>query len=149
MAAPNALTLAKGSKYSSGYGRERFGAGQNINAGATAVFDVDVSEFDNLTVLVSMAAAAAADLTVAVVPFDAGTGGTQVNGTGAGGGSPFGVVLPAALSTAVALVGANAETVLQYDLRGVDAVEIQVTNHNAAAKTLNFVDVFAGITGIT
>lgn len=118
-------------------GSARVASAQAINSGQTLTFDVDTSDFDNLTVVAQQTGAASGDLTVTVAPFETD------------GVTAFPLGLTAAVATGPTYDGsANVNYVGQFDLRGVQAVRVSVKNNNAAAKTINFIDVFAGITGV-
>ena len=130
--------LKKGKSFGSRYQGQRIASGQAITTGQTLSFDVDVSDFDNLTVLVSMTAGALTDLVLTVCPFDANPNGQTAH---------LLPLSPSAAPQAQQLVSGNALATVQYDLRGIDVVEIQVKNANAATKSINFIDIYAGVTG--
>lgn len=130
------LALAKGSYLGLHAGTGRFGAGDAIAAGATNNYDIDVSDFDGITVAAAISAGALADLGLTVEAFDS-----------------TGTVIPVALTTAVAaptqvLNGGKAYGVQQYDVRGIQQIRVAVKNNNAGAQTVTFVDVFGAVTGV-
>lgn len=127
--------LKRGKSFGSRYQAQRLVAAAAITTTQTLSYDLDVSDFDNATILASLTAGALSDLTLTVYAFDA-----------------LGVVHLQPLSPAVApqaqlLVSGNALAAAQYDLRGIDTIEIAVKNNNAGTKSINFVDVFAAVTG--
>lgn len=130
------LTLARGKYLATVQGLGRFLVGQAIAAGATQSVIVDVSDFDNITVIASQTGAATGDITLTVQPVEED------------GVTVIPAVLPAALAGTAVLSGGHVSVVNQYDLRGLRQVQINVKNNNAGAETVDFVDVLAGITGV-
>jgi|SRR5579884_78198 len=130
------LAPYKGS-YLGGYAvRGRLATNVAIGIGATLTFDVDVSDLDNLTVLVQQSGAASGDITVTVAAFEFDDA------------TPFPLGLPPALSSGPTYDGsANVNYLAQFDARGTKTVRVSVKNNNAAAQTLKFVDAFGGFTG--
>lgn len=130
------LTLARGKYLATVQGLGRFLVGQAIATGATQSVIVDVSDFDNITVIASQTGAATGDITLTVQPVEED------------GVTVIPAVLPAALAGTAVLSGGHVSVVNQYDLRGLRQVQINVKNNNAGAETVDFVDVLAGITGV-
>lgn len=134
--AVNKLATRVGSYLGLHSGAGRAGAGDAIGIGATNNYDFDVSDFDGISVLAAMTATALGDIGVTVQAFDT-----------------TGTVVPVALTPAVTaptnvLSGGNAYAVGQYDVRGISQIRVAVKNNNAAAKVVQFVDVFGAVTGV-
>lgn len=127
--------LAKGAYFGSKYAKDRVASAVAIGAGITDTYQVNVSDFDNLTVLASQTGAAITDLVLTVFALDT---------TGTAHQIPL---APSVTSPAQVIVGGAVLAVQQYDLRGIDGIQINVKNANAGAETTNFVDILAGITG--
>lgn len=129
------LQLVKGKYFGSRLGQLRVASAVAIATGVTDTYDVDVDEFDNISVLVSMSGAASGDLSVTVEPF--ATDGTVL---------PIPLV-PAVTASGPTFASPNVYYAAQFDVRGLLQVRITVKNNNAAGETINYVDVIAGITG--
>lgn len=128
------LTTGRGATLATVFGSARFLPAQAITTGQTKTVDVDVSDYDLVTILVSMSAAAGTDLTLTVVAIEQD------------GVTPFPVALPTT-GAAATFVSPNAVQAVQVNCTGLKGIEIQVKNNNAGSQTINFVDVFAGVTG--
>ena len=127
------LTPTRGATLATILGKGRFKANQAITTGQTIVQDVDVSDFDLVTILVSMTATAITDLVVSVAPV-------------LSDGTIFAGLLPVS-SPAVVLVAGKAVQAIQVNVTGLQGIEIGVKNANAGSETITFIDVFAGVTG--
>lgn len=130
------LPLARGSYLGTAQGVGRYLAGQAIGTGASQTVDIDVSDFDNICVIASQTGAAAGDITLTVFPIEQD-----------GVTASIAPLTPAAAGTAT-LSGGHVAVVNQYDLRGLRGVRVSVKNNNAGGETIDFVDVFAGVTGV-
>ena len=127
--------LAKGAYFGSRYAKSRLANAVAILTGVTATYDVNTSDFDNATILVSQTGAAITDLVVTVFVLDTT-------------GTPHQIALaPAVTPPAQVIVGGAVLAVQQYDLRGIDGIRINVKNANAGSETTNFVDILCGVTG--
>ena len=128
------LAPTRGATLGTVYGRGRFLAGTGIATGVTDNVDVDVSDYDLATVLVSMTGAATGDLTVAIFPFEEDLA------------TPSIAPLPVTAGT-VTLTGGHVAQAIQVNCTGLKGIRIAVTNHNAGGETIDYVDVFCGVTG--
>jgi hypothetical protein len=102
-------------------------ASQGVATGATINMDAPVGGSDFVTLEASLAAAAAAgDLTVACYPY-AADGVTLLT-----------TPLPAVTGVGYAptLASGTVAAVQQYNVQGIDKVQFQVKNNNAATKTI-------------
>lgn len=99
---------------------------QSIAAGATITMDAPVGGADWVTLEASMTGSAAADLTVSCMPYD-------------GSGNLMPTTLPPVQNTGYAgsLTGAKTYFLQKYDVQGIDKVQFQIKNNNAAGQTLN------------
>lgn len=132
----NVAVLTKGKSFGTHYQKQRLASASAIGAGVTAAADVDVSDFDNISVLVSMTAAVIGDLIVTVYGFDVG------------GNVHLIPLSPSPAPQAQVISAGAALAAVQYDLRGIDTVRIAVKNNNAGAQTINFIDFYAAVAGI-
>ena len=129
-------SLAKGSYFGTRLVRQRLASALSTGTGVTQAFDIDVSDFDNATVISSLTGAAITDLVLSVFVFDAL------------GVLPHQIPLaPSVTPTAQIIVAGAVLAVQQYDLRGISVVRINAKNANAGTQTLNFIDIFCGVTG--
>lgn len=128
------LSGYRGSSLGTYSGKSRFLVNTAISASGTQHVDVDVSDFDLATIYVEMTGAATTDLSVLVVPVEEADDAVGLAG------------LPVTAGTAVLSSGKVAQ-VIQVNTTGLQGIEIQVTNKNAGAQTIQKVDVFAGVTG--
>jgi hypothetical protein len=101
-------------------------ANQNINAGATITLDVPCGGTDFVTVEVDMTAGAVGDLAVTVLPYE-GDGLTLMP-----------VTLPAVAGVGYGstLSGGHDYLLQQYNVQGIDKVQIQIKNNNVGAQTI-------------
>ncbi len=116
------------------FGKQRAQVNQAIGTGATVNTDFDISDFDLATVIVSMTGAATGDLGITVYPFEEDEANVPVAG------------LPVTAGTAV-VSGGHVAQVLQVNVTGLKAIRVAVKNNNAGGQTIDFVDVYAGVTG--
>lgn len=106
--------------------RGKTAANQSIGAGATITMDAPVGGADWVTLEASMSAGAAGDLTVSCMPYD-----------------QFGNLMPTTLPPvtgtgyAGTLTGAKTYLLQKYDVQGIDKVQFQIKNNNAAAQQLS------------
>ena len=128
------LTRERGTSLGTVFGKFRALVNAAITTGQTLNADFDVSDFDLVTVLASMTGGAATDLTVTVFPFE--TDET----------TPLIAALPVTAGTAVFSAGHVAQAI-QVNVTGLKAIRVAVKNNNAGSETVDFVDVFAGVTG--
>jgi hypothetical protein len=102
-------------------------AQQNVATGATVTMDAPVGGADWVTLEASLAGAAAAgDLGVQCFPY-AADGVTLLT-----------TPLPAVANTGYppTLAGGSCAAVQKYDVQGIDKVQFQLKNNNAATKTI-------------
>ena len=92
-------------------------------AGGTYVADVPAARKATLTVFAIITGAADADLAVLATPYD--LGGTLMNSG-----------LPVVTSAGPKFAGGAVTFYAQYDVSGVDRVQLKVTNNHAGAQTL-------------
>jgi hypothetical protein len=108
-----------------GLNRANITSGGSLGGGGGVyTTDVPAARKATLTLFVDMAGAADADLAVVATPYD--LGGNLIN-------SP----LPAVLSAGPKFAGGKVTYYAQFDVSGVDRVQIKVTNNNAGAQVLN------------
>lgn len=132
------LPLRRGSYVAAtaGVGRLTAAAGDAIATGVTNNYDVDVSDFDCVSVLAALTGAVLGDLGLTVQALDST-------------GTPVPIALtPAVTSPAQVFASGKAYGVQQYDVRGLQGIRVAVKNNNAGAQTVTFVDVLASITGV-
>lgn len=91
--------------------------------GGSTTVEVPAARKATLTVFANITGAADADLAVTVTPYD--LGGTLIN-------SP----LPVVTSAGPKFVGVSVTYYAQFDVSGVDRVQIKVVNNNAGAQAL-------------
>jgi hypothetical protein len=114
----------------------RFQANTAIGIGATIVQDVDVTDFDDVVILVAMTGTAIGDLAVTIVPI-------------ATDGSVHPAPLVANASAVILSGGIDYQTIsINGNTIGLKGIEIQVKNNNVAAQTVKYIDVFASVTGV-
>lgn len=85
--------------------------------------DVEVAGASTLTVLASVTGGASGDITLTVRAYD-------------DLGALFDLALTPQAVTAPALAGGLARTIQQFDVRGLEKVQVRVTNNNAGTQTL-------------
>lgn len=97
-----------------------------INAGATITMDVPCGGTDFVTVEADMTGAASGDLAITVIPYESD------------GNTLMGVTLPAVGGVGYApTFGAGRVTaVQQYNVQGIDKVQVQLKNNNVGAQTI-------------
>jgi len=107
--------------------RGTLGKNTPVGAGVTANQDALVGEYDILTVDADLTATAAGDLAIQVFPY--GPDGTTLLTT----------PLPAVTGVGFAptLSGGHSTATQQYNVQGLDKVNVQIKNNNAATQTLN------------
>ncbi len=100
--------------------------GQAINAAATVTMDVPCGGTDFVTVEADMTAAATGDMVVTVVAYEAD--GVTLQPT------PLPAV--AGVGYVSTLSGGHDYFIQQYNVQGIDKVQVQLKNNNAGAQTI-------------
>jgi hypothetical protein len=99
---------------------------QAIGAGATVTMDVPCGGTDFVTVEADMTGAANGDLAITVVPYEAD------------GNTLMGQTLPPAggVGYVPTFAGGRVTAVQQYNVQGIDKVQVQFKNNNVGAQTI-------------
>ncbi len=100
-------------------------AGQNILTTASDDTDIICQGDSRLSVEVDMAGAAAGDLTVQVIPFEADAA------------TLLGIALAPIRSTGPTLVGGRVVYTADFDVSGFDKVRFRMTNNNVGTQVVN------------
>lgn len=101
-------------------------AGQSIGTGATVAMDVPCGGTDFVTVEADMTGAASGDLGITVIPYEAD------------GNTLMATTLPAVggVGYAPTFVTNRVTAVQQYNVQGIDKVQVQLKNNNAGTQTI-------------
>lgn len=97
-------------------------AAVSIGATTDSNVDVNVQDFDRLTITARMTTTTATDLVLSVRAYDVG-------------GALIDIPLVADESVAPTVTGSQTYATQEYDLAGVDKVQVRVRNASAGAKT--------------